>query len=147
MEQAIFTNLCMIYDNQGNVLMQKRNSSHWPGVSFPGGHVEINESFVESTIREIKEETGLDIWNLELCGLKQWPTDNGARYVVILYKTNCFKGELISSSEGEVFWVEKAKMKDYPLADDLEIMMGAFEHQFNEFYYYEEEEDWQYKLL
>ena len=103
MEKAIFTNLCMIYDDQGRVLVQNRTSQHWPGVTFPGGHVEDQESFIESTIREVKEETGLDISNLELCGLKQWPTDQGERYVVILYKTNCFKGELTSSIEGEVF--------------------------------------------
>ncbi|MGC7155792.1 NUDIX domain-containing protein [Metamycoplasma hominis] len=39
---------------------------------FPGGNLELKESFVDSVIREIKEETELDIFNLELCGVKQW---------------------------------------------------------------------------
>ena len=25
---------------------------NWPGITFPGGHIEPNESFVESVIRE-----------------------------------------------------------------------------------------------
>lgn len=57
----------MIYkDNQ--ILVQDRVKS-WNGVAFPGGHVESRESIVDSTIREIKEETGLDISNLTLCGV------------------------------------------------------------------------------
>ena len=69
-EKVELTNMCMIYkDNQ--ILVQDRVKS-WTGVAFPGGHVELRESIVDSTIREIKEETGLDISNLKLCGIKQW---------------------------------------------------------------------------
>ena len=71
MEKVEFTNMCMIYDDSGNVLVQERTKS-WKGIAFPGGHVDIGESFVESTIREIKEETNLDISDLELCGIKIW---------------------------------------------------------------------------
>ena len=62
-EQAIFTNLCMIYDDNGNILVQDRADPGWPGLCFPGGHVEPGESFVESVIREVREETGLTIEN------------------------------------------------------------------------------------
>ena len=66
-EQVELTDMCMIYkDNQ--ILVQDRVKS-WNGVVFPGGHVESRESIVDSTIREIKEETGLDISNLTLCGV------------------------------------------------------------------------------
>ena len=60
-EKAIFTNLCMIYDDAGNLLVQDRKDPQWPGITFPGGHVEPGESFVESVIREVYEETGLTI--------------------------------------------------------------------------------------
>ena len=59
------------------------------------------EALVPSVIREIKEETGLDIENVKLCGVKEWFED-GVRSMVFFYKTNCFSGNLQSSEEGEV---------------------------------------------
>src|SRR5690625_6596642 len=74
-EQAIFTNMCMIYDDAGNILIQDRKSKTWGGVTFPGGHVEKGESFVVSVKREVLEETGLHIFNPELCGIKQFRSE------------------------------------------------------------------------
>ena len=42
-ERAVFTNMCMISDGAGNVLVQNRRSKDWPGITFPGGHVEPGE--------------------------------------------------------------------------------------------------------
>ena len=39
-ERAEFTNMCMITDGAGNVLVLDRQNPDWPGVTFPGGHVE-----------------------------------------------------------------------------------------------------------
>ena len=60
-EQAIFTNLCMVYDDAGNILVEDRRDPDWPGICFPGGHVEKEESFTEAAVRETFEETGLTI--------------------------------------------------------------------------------------
>ena len=89
-EKAIFTNLCMVCDGKGNILVQDRKDPSWPGICFPGGHVEPEESFVEAVVREIWEETGLQIENPRLCGTKQFQTGKGERYVVFFYKTNRF---------------------------------------------------------
>ena len=62
-ETVILTNMCLVYKGD-QILVQNRKKNSWPGITFPGGHIEENESFVESTIREIKEETGLTISNL-----------------------------------------------------------------------------------
>ena len=135
-EKAVFTNMCMIYDNDGNVLVQDRKKS-WCGVAFPGGHVERLESIVDSTIREIKEETGLDIWNLELCGVKQWFNDVEGRNVCFLFKTNSFSGKLISSDEGENFWIKKSDILNYKLANNFDVMYRVFEEKgLNEHYHY-----------
>jgi len=69
-EQAIFTNMCMVTDGD-RILVQDRKKPDWPGICFPGGHVERGESFVASVIREVYEETGLTIENPVLGGTKQ----------------------------------------------------------------------------
>ena len=65
--------MCMIYDDDGNVLVQDRRDSDWGGITFPGGHVEKGESFTDEVIREVYEETGLTIETPQICGIKQWP--------------------------------------------------------------------------
>ena len=147
-ETAILTNMCMVYDDEGNILVQNRKNPNWPGITFPGGQVEKGESFVESVIREIWEETGLTIQHPVLCGIKQFQTREDARYVVLFYKTNRFSGELKSSDEGEVFWIPRSSLNRYPLADDFADMVRIFESdELSEFYYYKESSQWQRKLL
>lgn len=128
-EKAIFTNMCMIYDDDGNILIQDRLNKNWPGVTFPGGHVEPMESFHDSVIREIKEETGLTIRHPQLCGIKQFQTDQNERYIVLFYKTNEFQGELKSSREGEVFWIKREALLNYTLAEDFDEMIKVFEDE------------------
>ena len=86
-----FTNMYMIYDDKENVLVQNRKKN-WCGLTFPGGRLEFKESIVDSVIRKIKEETGLTISNLKICGIKQAFYSNGDRYIVYLYKTNKLQG-------------------------------------------------------
>ncbi len=136
MEQAIFTTMCMVCDNQNRVLLQERTGTSWDGIAFPGGHVEPGESFVKSVIREIKEETGYRIQNPILCGVKQFQTENHVRYVILLYKANHFEGELCPSEEGDVFWVERSQMHALPLAHDMKELTELFDNdEKSEFYY------------
>lgn len=138
-EKVILTNMCMIYDNNGRILVQDRASSRWPGIAFPGGHIDKEESFSRSVIREVYEETGLTIKSPVLCGVKQFQTKEGERYVVLLYKTNRFEGELKSSDEGEVFWIKRENLANYQLANDFEQMLHVFESdEISELYYYQE---------
>ena len=147
-ENAIFTNLCMVFDHKGNILVQDRKDPSWPGICFPGGHVEPGESFVESVIREVWEETGLTIENPRLCGTKQFQTSHGERYVVFFYKTDRFSGELRASDEGEVFWISRNELNRYTLVPDFESMLKVFEDDsLSEFYYYQENDQWGLKLL
>ena len=147
-EQVILTNLCMVYDDAGNILVQDRRDPGWPGICFPGGHIEPGESFVESVIREVWEETGLTIENPVLCGTKQFPTRNGERYVVFFYKANRYHGQLKSSDEGEVFWIPRTDLSKYRMVEDFLDMVKVFEtDDLSEFYYYKEDGNWHLKLL
>lgn len=146
-EQAVFTNMCMITDG-GKILVQDRKKPDWPGICFPGGHVEPGESFVASVIREVFEETGLTIEDPVLCGAKQFQTKEDARYVVLFFRASKFSGELKASDEGEVFWIERKDLPQYPLSIDMLAMVQVMEDPLlSEFYYYKENGDWNYKLL
>jgi len=126
-ETVVLTNMCMIYDGAGNILVQDRLDPSWPGVTFPGGHVEPGESFMKSVIREVWEETGLTIEGPRLCGLKQFWEDDGTRYIVLLYKADHYSGELRSSCEGEVFWIKRSELGNYHLPVGFDQMIQVFE--------------------
>ena len=142
-ETCILTNMCMITDGE-RILVQDRKDPAWSGITFPGGHVEPGESFVESVIREVREETGLTVSNLRLCGMKQWTHKNGEyRYIVFFYKTDTFTGELISSDEGEVFWIRPDELASYTLADGFETMYEVFANaDLSENYHWFEDGEW-----
>ena len=99
-EQVELTVLCLIH-RENQYLLQDRIKNDWRGYTLPGGHIEPNESIVDAVIREMKEETGLTIRNPKLCGVKQFPIENG-RYIVFLFSADEFTGELVSSDEGKM---------------------------------------------
>ncbi len=105
-ERVILTNMCMVQDGS-KVLVEDKRSRWGNGIIFPGGHVEEHEPIVDSVIREMREETGLTIETPCLCGIKEWINEDGSRYIVFLFKADSYSGELSSSDEGQVFWVEK----------------------------------------
>lgn len=126
-ESAIFTNMCMVTDGD-RMLVQERVDPRWPGVTFPGGHVEPEESFTRSVIREVWEETGLTLQGVTLCGVKQFTRQtDGVRYVVLFYKADRFTGELHDSEEGRVFWATREEIMQLPLAEGFDTMLEVFQ--------------------
>lgn len=148
MEQVEFTTLCMVTDENGNVLVQRREYGAWQGIAFPGGHVEPGESFLCSAVREIEEETGYILDDPLLCGIKQFQKDDGSRYVIFLYRASRFHGTLNSSEEGDVFWVKRDELPKLLLAKDLLATLPLFEDdKTSEFYYYKEQDKWKYRIV
>jgi len=148
-EKAIVTVLCMVY-NGNKILLQDRVKKDWRGFTFPGGHVEKKESFVQAIIREIYEETGLTIREPKLCGVKQFQTDQDERYIVLLFKTDKFEGTLISSAEGEMSWIDRNSLNDYALVNDFMELLKVFDSDcYSEFMYERNkssDEDWLIRL-
>lgn len=147
-QKTEIVNMCMIYKD-GLVLVQDKVHDEWGGLTFPGGHVERNEAFTDAVIREVLEETGLTITAPMLCGIKDWVNDDGSRYMVLFYKTNKFSGEIQSSQEGEVFWIQLDELlsMDDRLSLDMKDMIKVFlNDDLSEFFYYHENEKWKYIL-
>lgn len=145
-ETVEFVNMCMICSGN-KVLVQNRKKKDWPGITFPGGHVEEGESFTDAVIREIKEETGLTILSPQLCGIKDW-YDDKLRYVVLFYRAEQFSGTLRSSDEGEVWWEKIENLPNLHLAsEDMADMLRVFrEDGLSEFFYRKDGDDWSYEL-
>ena len=138
-EDVELTNMRMIYDGKGNVLVQdKKNHPTWHGWNFPGGHVEPGEYVTPSVIREIQEETGLTIEAPRLCGIKEFhKLKDGKRYIVFLYIADTFSGELKASSEGEIFWYPLSELASSDkLIDGFREMLPVFtDDSINEIFY------------
>jgi 8-oxo-dGTP diphosphatase len=144
-ENVELTVICLIYkDNK--ILLQDRIKKDWKGYTLPGGHVEKGEAFVDAVIREMKEETGLTIKHPILCGIKQFPINNG-RYLVLLYKTNEFEGSLTSSEEGKMVWADRDDLHKYNLVNDFVDLLKVFDdNNLSEFQYVINDEQWVVEL-
>ena len=87
--------------NDNKVIIIKHKYGH---ISFPKGHVEGNETEEETAIREVKEETGIDI---EITSNKkyyvQYENDNNSIVVEINFKyedgIKTIRGEKIFNGE------------------------------------------------
>ena len=140
-ENVELTVLCLIEDGD-RILLQNRVKKDWQGYTLPGGHVEPGESFVDAVIREMKEETGLTVEKPRLAGVKQFPIENG-RYVVLLFKATRWTGDMVSSEEGQMEWVEYGKLSAVNTVDDLgELLKVINSPELTEFQYIVSGDDW-----
>lgn len=126
MSEARLYNMCMVQKPEtGEVLVQDRVKRDWSGITFPGGRVEPGESLYSSTIREVREETGLTVTGLRLCGVVDWENpDTGARWLIFLYKTTFYSGQLLEGTrEGRVFWMPLSALASLPLAPNTDACL------------------------
>ncbi|MCT7732338.1 MAG: 8-oxo-dGTP diphosphatase [Lactobacillus crispatus] len=121
-ENVTLTNMCM-------VLVLDRNDPVWPGLTFPGGHVEAHESFHDSVVREVKEETGLTISHPQLVGVKQFYDHNDERYLVFFYIAEQFSGTVKESDEGKLTWMSAKELKKQKLAYNFDHDLPVFFEQ------------------
>ena len=144
-QKTEIVNMCMIQEGK-NVLVLDKIHSEWGGFTFPGGHVEKNESLSDAVIREVEEETGLTIDCPKLYGIKSWQ-EYDVRYVVLLYKTNRYSGTLRSSNEGKVSWIELDDFKMLPLAEGMGALLNVFlDENLGEMFYFDTDNGWKYDL-
>lgn len=140
-ENVELTVLCLIH-RENQYLLQDRAKEDWKGYTLPGGHVEKGESIVDAVIREMKEETGLTVYHPKLCGVKQFPIENG-RYIVFLFTTDNFEGEVVSSEEGSMHWMNKDELlKEDLVSDFTELLQVMLDEKLTEFQYVTTEGEW-----
>ena len=95
------------------------NANKWIGV---GGHLEKGETPEDALIREIKEETGLDVISYSKKGLIHFNYDDISE-LMHLYVVNDFKGELIECDEGTLKWIKKCDLFSLELWEGDKIFL------------------------
>lgn len=103
-----------IFNQKGELLLLK--SHKWPGkYVVPGGHVELGERIEDAAIREAKEETGLNIYDLEFINFQQFIYDPSfwkrRHFIFFDYvcKTDSTEVKLNDEAEEHIWvWLEAA---------------------------------------
>jgi 8-oxo-dGTP diphosphatase len=122
--------LCYVINRQNNTTLmihriKKENDVHqgkWNGL---GGKFEENESPEECVIREIKEESGLNIISPKLHGFITFPLFDGKEdWYVFVFTADEFTGNMISSDEGKLEWIPNDKIIDLNLWDGDAIFIN-----------------------
>ena len=122
--------MCRIIDKD-LVLVQERSKNDWPGITFPGGKLENNESVYDCCVREVKEETGLDVSNLKLCGIIHYQLfEKDEKWIIYLYETHMFEGTLFQADgEDKIYFMPISELTNATLSNDLDVYLQIYEKQ------------------
>ena len=126
----ILATLCYLKQD-GHTLMVYRNkkpndmhAGKWNGL---GGKFEPGESPEECVIREVREESGLQILESKLHGLLMFPKFKGDDWYVFVFTAHEFDGELINSPEGKLEWIPDEKLTSLNLWESDQIFFPWLE--------------------
>ena len=121
-----FTTLCYI-EKENKYLMLHRtskkkdgNKDKWIGV---GGHFEKGESPEDCLLREVKEETGLELTSYQFRGIVTFISDEWPDEYMCLYTADKYTGDIGNCDEGELVWVEKEKIMDLNIWEGDKIFL------------------------
>ena len=131
-------NMVKITNKETNevVVLDKVKKEGWEGLTFPGGKAELGESMADAAIREVKEETGLDIKNPQLIGIISWKKGENTD-VGLIYESNQFAGELIPENrEGKLFWADYDDFKNMDgMSESMDKILGIYDGIYSEVYW------------
>lgn len=111
------TTLCYI-SNAGRTLMLHRtkkkndpNAGKWIGV---GGKLEEGEAPEDCLVREVREETGLEIHCIRFCGLVTFVQRGESEYMC-LFTAQSLSDTLRECDEGELEWIDSRRLDSLPM--------------------------------
>jgi ADP-ribose pyrophosphatase YjhB (NUDIX family) len=122
-------------NSEGKILLQRRSDNTlW---ALPGGTMEIGESIAETIIREVKEESGLDVAIEELVGIYSNPkhviafSDGEVRQEFsICFACKIVGGVLhVSNESSEVSFFTPEEIAHLPMHESIRLRIGHFLEQ------------------
>ena len=88
-----------------------------------GGHIERGEDALSAARRELNEETGLKSANLRLVGTVLIDASDQRGIGLFVFRGEYTGGKLVESAEGQLEWIPSAQLDQYPLVEDLRILL------------------------
>lgn len=120
--------VCFVKNKEKNeILFLKRNKEPMAGMyTGVGGKTEANEDVSDSCVREVKEETGLDVLDLRLEGIiKTVLKKDNSSWILFIYTTENFSGEIINCNEGDLEWLSYEEAEGKKLIGFIREMLPA----------------------
>jgi len=106
--------LCYIKKNGRTLMMhriKRKDDMHFGKWNGLGGKMHPGETPEECIIREVKEESGLEIRAPHLNGFLTFPSfDESDDWYVFVFTVNRVKGKLLDSAEGYLQWVDDKEL-------------------------------------
>ena len=122
----------IVADNHGRIALVKRKDNElW---ALPGGGMELGESIEQGAVREVKEETGLDVEVVGLVGVYTNPQhvmayDDGEvrQQFSLCFTTKLLGGELQFDDEStDIAWVAEVDLASYPMHPSMRLRVQHF---------------------
>ena len=92
------------------LLIRKKRGLGAGKINGPGGRLEPGETLAQCAAREMHEEVGLRVSELEHAGELRFQFTDGYSTHVHAYRTSSFEGEVVETDEALPFWVEIAEI-------------------------------------
>jgi 8-oxo-dGTP diphosphatase len=119
--KAVPRTLCFITRGDEVLLLRGAPTKHiWPDkYNGVGGHVEADEDIYTSAVREMREETGLDVADARLRGVLNIDVGQETGIIVFVFTARALRRDARPSPEGTLEWVKQDRLKTLDLVEDL----------------------------
>jgi nucleoside triphosphatase len=119
-----------IINDEGKLLLLQ--SHKWPGkYVVPGGHVELGERIEQAAVREAREETGLEVYDLQFLCWQEFIYDESfwqrKHFIFFDFACKCSANTVQLNDEAESFiWIQPEKALNLPMDISMQNSLNKY---------------------